>query len=1117
MFTILYIDSVKVMDQNKNNSKFFLKYYDLIRKQADDEIGIPGEIGKVIFDRLMKYLLIFGIFLCIGGMTFFVRKTETFLLAGVLFLFMGFAKILADSGRLRLGAITICSFIFIISTVMIALSGGLRSPYQFFYLVCILFSGLLIGQVGLIVTAALIVIVNSIFCYILLSGFHLHVYFPLPPLVLISLSVLVTTFVTMILKITFDYLADHIKKAKNEMQERLLTEASLRQKNKDIADLTERYKSFITLSNTGAWEFNADTNFLWCSPEYFSILGRSIDDFDMSGAANIKEAWYSLLHPDDLQRCSFYFHQYIESPGGKLYEDSFRMRHATGGWVWILTRGQALRDASGLVTRKIIGTHTDITQQKQSEQTLIERNLFVYNLTAQSPDIIYIYDLHSDTNLYINKDIGTLLGYKKGELPADSMNAIRQLLHPDDISQFDNYIPKVQDLQDNYVLEFEYRLLAKDHTWRWFYGKEKAFERRDGKIVTLIGTVRDVTERKESEIELLIYQLGIENSVDALFLVNNIGKILRVSQSAGRLLGYSKNDLLKLSITDINPNITKLDWKNLWDALKISKSRRIESSHKSRTGKIFPVEIMLSYVEFGKDCYCLLIARDITERKLVEERLRTNERRLSYAIAATSDCIWEWNLVTSQMYFSPRWYESLGYMPNEFPMILPTWKNLCHPDDWQPMIEAMKPTFLNSERGYEIEIRMLAKNGTWRWILSRGNVVERDSNGTPVLLSGTNSDITDKRIAEQAIRESEERFAKAFNNSAVAIGITTASEGRYTLVNEEFLNLSQYSRDEVIGRTSTDLQIWLNNAERDLFLQKLREANTVRNLEMNFRSRNGEVLTGLFSADMIMIKGVQHLLFTFLDITDRKYMEQELIVAKNKAEEANRLKSSFLANMSHELRTPMIGILGYSEILHEIAADAELQRISGLIFRSGKRLMETLNHILDLSRIEAGKHDLYITHFDAHALLRDICNLFSSAAEKKKLQISLTSHFGDTGIECDEKMFREVFYNLINNAIKFTESGGITVSIAREQFDNNDFFTFKVSDTGIGISRQDQGIIFEEFRQASEGIGRGFEGTGLGLTLTKRFVEKLGGFISVESEPGKGSTFIVSLPVHCSK
>lgn len=241
--------------------------------------------------------------------------------------------------------------------------------------------------------------------------------------------------------------------------------------------------------------------------------------------------------------------------------------------------------------------------------------------------------------------------------------------------------------------------------------------------------------------------------------------------------------------------------------------------------------------------------------------------------------------------------------------------------------------------------------------------------------------------------------------------------------------------------------------------------------------------------------------------------DEELISAKNKAEEMNRLKTNFLANMSHELRTPMVGIMGYTEILKREVTSPELKDMSSEIYDSANRLLGTLNLILDLSKIEANKSDIRMEVIDVGSVTLNQIKTFEELTKKKNLYLESNIKIGEIYSLLDERIFRQIINNLINNAIKFTNKGGVIVNVGREMINDEEKVVIRVSDTGIGIPEDSLDIIFEEFRQVSEGYDRGFEGSGLGLSITQKFVQIMNGNISVESKMGSGSTFIVSFPV----
>lgn len=246
---------------------------------------------------------------------------------------------------------------------------------------------------------------------------------------------------------------------------------------------------------------------------------------------------------------------------------------------------------------------------------------------------------------------------------------------------------------------------------------------------------------------------------------------------------------------------------------------------------------------------------------------------------------------------------------------------------------------------------------------------------------------------------------------------------------------------------------------------------------------------------------------------DLELMNKELVLAKEKAEEMNRLKTSFLANMSHEIRTPMVGILGVAGVLKNESEDLWVQKMAGIILKSASRLMETLNQILDLSSLEAENLKVNHTSFNLVDTLNDVVDLFVEMASEKDLYLKSEITTPELHIVSDERMVRQALNNIINNAVKFTETGGVLITLNSEINDGNDFAVINVIDTGIGISEKDQQTIWDDFRQVSEGWGRNYEGTGLGLSITKKIVKKINGFISLESKEGVGSVVTFKIPI----
>jgi PAS domain S-box-containing protein len=373
-------------------------------------------------------------------------------------------------------------------------------------------------------------------------------------------------------------------------------------------------------------------------------------------------------------------------------------------------------------------------------------------------------------------------------------------------------------------------------------------------------------------------------------------------------------------------------------------------------------------------------------------------------------------------------------------------------------------------------------------------------------LEGSLRDITERKSHQEKIL----KLSWAIEQSPISIVITD-TKGKIEYVNRRFTETSGYTYDEVIGQNPNLLKSGLTQTEVYKSLWETISKGFEWSGELQNKKKNGEIFWELVLISPI--KNSENIITNYLgikeDITEKKNIIEELKTAKEKAEEMSNVKSSFLANMSHELRTPMMGILGNAEIISISTEDIEIKDMASAIYTSGQRLINTLNLILDLSRIEANKETLDIELLDVVSIIGEVVDHYSSAAWQRNLNLEFIPKVDKIYSNLDERLFREVLNNLINNAIKFTNKGGITVTLSSDP----DSMIIKVKDTGIGIPPESLGLIFEEFRQVSEGYGRSFEGTGLGLTITKKFVEKLGGKISVKSKTDEGSEFTIVLPI----
>lgn len=375
--------------------------------------------------------------------------------------------------------------------------------------------------------------------------------------------------------------------------------------------------------------------------------------------------------------------------------------------------------------------------------------------------------------------------------------------------------------------------------------------------------------------------------------------------------------------------------------------------------------------------------------------------------------------------------------------------------------------------------------------------------------------ITLKDIKERKFLWDQINKLSSVIENSPSIIIITDPRGIVEYTNPRFTETTGYFFEEVFGK---EIDLIGDSYSSEIKVEELwtliRSGNFWRG-EIKSKKKNGEFYWERASISPINDDNgdLEHIMIIKEDLTAKKEMELELKRALDCAEEANKLKFNLLSNMSHELRTPLTGIIGFSSLLRDELEDGEHVEITDKILKSSKRLLVTLNSVLNLAEIESGNYPISLTEFNLSSYTRYFLTNYDKTASEKNLSFSFETLDEEIHAVGDENLFKQILMHIVDNAIKFTNQGGVKIEIAsREDEQNNPLAVVNIIDTGIGICTEDQSKIFREFRQLSEGIRRNFEGSGLGLSVAKKMIKLMKGDIIVESELNKGSVFTIVLP-----
>ncbi len=753
---------------------------------------------------------------------------------------------------------------------------------------------------------------------------------------------------------------------------------------------------------------------------------------------------------------------------------------------------------------------SNITKRKQMEQALRESEERISKAFQAIPEAISIASLEDDVFLEVNDSFISFSGYSREEIIGHSTKEIVHWVNPDDYH-------RMKQLRDKRTQ---------------FKNEEFLLRRKSGEMITIlmsgdminfggkpciltVGT--DITERKQMDQAIKEseekYRNIVELAQDAIVSVNLKGQITACNEAFGRLTGASAKETVGKNFAEL-PFVRTEDISGYMEIFKSAlagekiQPMEIEWNHPDRPTKV--VELRISIMKNnGKVTGIHALILDITERKMMEQALKESEEKFSKAfhtipeaisIARLKDGVF---IDVNESFCRQNEYtreEVIGHSGKE----LITWADPNQREEFFKLVR---------EKGHvkNIECEFRKKSGEIHTALMSADIV--NIGGQTCVLSVT-GDITERKQMEQAIKESEEKFSKAFHAIPETLSISTLKEGRFVDVNESFLKLNQLTREEVIGRTGEEMGFLKPGDERNKIRGLLKKRTKFNNEEIEFKAPiSDNKLTFLFSADTIEIGGEPCLLIIGNDITKRKQAENELQQALTDLEQnsallkaTNKELESFSYSVSHDLRSPLRSIDGFSQALLEDYTDSLDEKGQDYLNRlrsASQKMGELIDGLLKLSRLT--RSEMHFEKVDLSSLANEIATRLRETHDKRDVQFIIDNDLKTTG---DPQMLRVLLENLLGNAWKFTKN----TPKAKIEFGStteNGTRTFFIKDNGAGFDMAFKDKLFGAFQRLHDAVE--YPGTGIGLATVQRIINRHGGNIRAEGATGKGAGFYFTL------
>lgn len=928
-------------------------------------------------------------------------------------------------------------------------------------------------------------------------------------------------------------------------------------------------------------------------------------------------------------------------------------------------------------------TFRDMTEVRKIEQELSDSESKYLSIFNAVQDGMLLIDPKSMEIVDNNPRIEEMFAFDPNKSRQDNISDLETGSYGFDAKSLEKAVKKLSD-KDPLSYLYLNEISGKDGFWT-----ENTLTRfKFGEKSMIVLVIRNIHEQRLMEVNLKEskehFQNLAENSPDVIMRFDKNHRHLYVNQTVEQQLGMKVESFINKSHAEMGgfPEDKVEQWEAALETVfKKGESHTVEFDLDTGDHVLYyEWRLFPERSDTGEIDTVLAIARDITATREADISIKVSEERLQLAVQATSLGLWDWNIITSEVYFSSIWSEMLGYGTDELTQVIETWQNLLHIEDKEATLELVDRSIENRDEGFEADFRLLCKDGKYKWVKSKGRAVQFDEEGNTTRMAGTHEDIEERKRNENiqttlynisnavnTSKDLQELYEKIQEHLSLVVDTTNCflaiyhedtntlslpflrdekdsfskfpakktltgyviKTGKAQLIDVEkekeltrlgeiepvgtpgvsWLGVPLKIKNKIIGvyviqsytedvvYTEEDVHILefvsdqiataierkrdqdrlRDNQEKQrrifesspdpiivvdknaliidynsALLEELNISNEpivgqnvfhfidkkfwrkaiesfnqtweegyIKNLEFLVHTVDGsrfeaEVATGAMYTQkgepdsmVIMIKNIQ----------ERKEAERNLTEAKEKAEEADRLKTAFLSNMSHEIRTPMNAIVGFSDLLSDKSvSEDDRNEFIAQINLGADNLMHLIDDIIDISKIEAGQIQVINSDCNINELVNEQLVMFQEnlgRLDKSHLDLRLNWQWPNESLTVNTDPFRvkQIISNLINNAIKFTDTGFVELGVQKQ----NKSVYFYIKDSGIGIDKDKQSIIFDRFRQGHVSKAKLYGGTGLGLAISRNLTHLLGGEIGVSSEKGKGSEFWFTLPADIVK